>query len=187
MSYDIKFDAERHIYTIGDRTLISVTTAIKNAGLIDVTWFTDEARERGKAVHEAIFLDIFDDLDFDDLHPIIRGYFDGWLKFKHDTGFIPVKHLCERPQYHPEFEYVGMPDLLGRLNGRYAVIDAKTGDASTAPVQTAAYEEFPMIKAFSPDRFSLRLYKDGKYKLNRHDSPNDFLVFLDCLKIAKAM
>ena len=179
------FDKENHIYTLNGTKLFSVTQSLVQSGLIDTRWFTDEGRDRGKAVHEAIYLDLHNDLYVDGLHEIIRPYLDAWFKFKTEMRFKPILELCELKQFHPIYMYAGTPDSVGLLNGRHVLIDWKTGDASTAHLQTAAYKEFPRIKPYNPDRLSLRLYKTGKYKLIKHDDQDDFYNFLSNLKIAR--
>ena len=46
----IKLDRETHTYT---PNLPSVTEILRSVGLIDATWYTEEARQRGTAVHLA--------------------------------------------------------------------------------------------------------------------------------------
>lgn len=178
---DFNFDEESHVYTLNGNRLPSVTEIISKAGLSDCRYFTELGRLRGTAVHTAILFDIFDDLYFDGLHDIVKPYVKGWLRFKKDTGFIPDLRLSEKPQYHPLYLYAGKPDTAGLMNGRYILPDIKTGDSSTARFQTAAYAEFPEIKQFLPDRFDLRLYPNGSYKLNAHLNENDWPVFLNAL------
>lgn len=176
------FDKERHVYTLNDRELVSVTHSLQLGGLIDTRWFTDAARNRGVAVHEAIFLDIHGDLYVDGLHQIIKPYVEAWFKFKTDTRFKPIVEMCELRQFHPFYFYAGTPDCLGLLNGRTVLIDVKTGDASTAGIQLAAYSKFPRIMCYQPDRFSLRLKRDGSYSLKKHDDINDWPTFISNLE-----
>jgi hypothetical protein len=178
----LEFDVDSHTYRLGDEILPSVTTIIKNAGLIDSSWFTEASAWRGSAVHEAIFFDIHNDLDISSLHKIVAPYVDGWMKFKRDTKFIPIVRLCERRSFHPVYKYAGSPDLVGILNGSPVLIDIKTGECPTAGIQTAGYAMFTEIAAFNPKRFSLRLKPDATYKLKPHTDENDFLIFLDALK-----
>ena len=181
-STDLQFDAEKHIYTLNGRQLVSVTQSLVLGGLVDPTWFTDFGRDRGTAVHEAVLYDVQADLDRASVHPAIRGYVDGWFRFLIESRFKPIPKFCERRQFHPLHFYAGTLDLWGLLNARHVIIDVKTGDASTAGYQTAAYSKFPAFMAYNPDRYSLRLYPDGRYKLNKHDDPNDWLVFLNNLE-----
>lgn len=179
---ELTFDEAAHVYRLNGTPLISVTTVLKKAGIVVADFFTEEGRLRGTAVHKAVFYDIHADLHLDSLHPMIRPYVEGWLKFKRETHFRPIKALCEVRHHHPLYFYAGTPDVVGWLNGRPALIDVKTGDATTARFQTAAYREFPKILALQPDRFDLRLKPDGTYRLNRHPNHNDILQFWDALK-----
>lgn len=181
----IEFDPVAHRYTLNGQELMSVTTILKEAGLIDDRWFTDESRARGTAVHEAVFYDIHSDLHVESLHKTIQPYVEAWFRFKRDCDFVPKTELCEARMYHPLHGYAGTPDLVGILNGRPVLIDIKTGDCPTARYQTAAYREFPRVRAISPDRFSLRLFPDGRFKLSDHKNPNDFHVFLEALQKVK--
>lgn len=182
----LQFDEPSHTYTLNGIRLLSVTQTIVAAGRIDTRWFTPEAAERGRAVHEAVFLDIHDDLDRDDLHEIIKPFCMAWFLFRRQTNFKAIKSLCEKKQYHPVWYYAGTPDLLGFLNGKVVLIDVKTGDSPTAKYQTAAYSEFPAIKKLNPLRFDLRLYNNGSYKLNQHNGgANDFAVFLNDLRMVR--
>lgn len=183
---DLVFEKESHSYFVKGKNIASVTQVIQKAGLIDTQWFTDFARDRGSAVHEAIHLDIHNNLFYDGLHEVIKPYVDAWLKFKKDTRAVPILRLCEKPQYNPIYGYVGTPDYVGTLNSRYVLIDYKTGASPVAHIQTAAYSRFPEIMPYMPERYSLRLFNDGKYKLIPHKDENDFLVFLDCLQKIKA-
>ena len=78
----VQFDESAHVYTVARVQRPSVTQILKDAGLIDTTWYTDEARERGRAVHLATqFLDE-DDLDWDTVLPQYGGYLAAWERFK---------------------------------------------------------------------------------------------------------
>lgn len=183
----LKFDSEKHQYTFNGEVVASVTQILKAGGIIDDRWYTEESRARGTAVHETAFLYLQNDLDFESIHPIVKPYFDAFLKFMADTKFKPMIQLCEVPQYNPFSNYAGTPDMVGILNGRPALVDLKTGDAKqSARYQTAAYADMPAIKVYSPDRFDLRLFPDGKYKLNAHRDSSDLNTFLSCLNVARA-
>lgn len=187
----VEFDAASHIYKVDGRRVINVTTALSLGGFPPSAYYTDEGRIRGEAVHDAVFLDIDNDLHIgpEGLHPLIRGYVEGWFKFRREARFKPIRDLCEVPMYNRDYGYVGKPDVVCFLNGRPAVIDIKTGMSSTARYQIAGYAQFPRVLAEfgfkEPRRFDLRLTPTGDYRLTPHTDPNDLLVFINCLRKAK--
>jgi len=180
---EIDFDEAEHIYRVAGRRVISVSQVLVEGGLIDPTWFTEEGKERGIAVHSAVNLDLNDDLHFDSLHPLIKPYVEAWLDAKKYLKIIPYLDLCEKKQYHHIYKYCGRPDIVGHIFGNKTnvVIDVKTGAATTARYQLSAYREFPSILCKFPRRFDLRLFKTGKWSFNEYKDPNDFLIFMDLL------
>lgn len=174
----LTFDPDAHIYRWNGRTVRSVTQIIKAAGLIDDTWFTDFARERGKAVHKAIFLDIMGDLHVDSLHPVVKPYVEGWLEFKAFARIKPLPEYCEWRGYNPVYNYAGTMDVFCLFNGRYSIIENKTGDENYSQYQTAGYANIPEIAAFAPDRFLLRLKNKGMPNLKPFRDPTDFDRFI---------
>lgn len=180
------FDAERHLYFLNGTNIPGVTSCIKAANLIDDRWFNDESRERGTAVHLACFYLLHNDLAWESLDYEILGYVQGFAKFLATSGFKPDLRYCEVPRYHPTLLYGGTPDLLGWLNGRYVLIDIKSGIVGlSAQIQTAAYEHFPEIAALTPARFALRLTAAGDgYLTDEFRDPDDFNVFLSAINVA---
>ena len=191
----LKFDEDFHRYYLGDREVLGVTNIMKRAGEggFISRYYTPDTRARGSAVHEAIFLDIHNDLHFASLHPEVRGFFEGWRKCRSEMNLKPVRDLCEKPDMNRLLFFAGKPDLPSMLNGRPVIIDAKTGESSTAKVQLAAYEKLDGIAEFlaaskrpgAPTRFDLRLFQNGTYKLRPHTSPNDWLKFVQCLRVIR--
>lgn len=182
---ELIFRDEDHSYWLGDLRLLSVTEVLKLCGKVDTTWFTEQGRLLGQAVHEAVWLEIVDDLDYDGLHPLVRPRVDAWLKFRRECRYKPAVPICEKHMHHPQLLYGATPDVPGWINGRPAMPDVKNGDAKTADYQTAAYAELPEVVDFFgkvPDRFHLRLRPDGDYRLNPHSNPNDWLEFVKDLR-----
>ena len=78
----IVFDEGAHVYKVNDRVVPSVTQIIYAAGLVDDTWFTDEARNRGRIVHTASHYLDENDLVLDSLDEKYRPYLSAWERFK---------------------------------------------------------------------------------------------------------
>lgn len=173
------FDKENHIYTLDDVRLMSVTEILVRSGVVDTRFFTEDGRLRGTAVHDAVFLHINNDLNFDALHPLIAPYVQAYLKFEKDTGFIPMSKFCEQTYYHPIYKYAGKIDDMGLLNKRYLLIDIKTGACTSTQFQSAAYLEMPQIKCYEPSRIELRLLADGTYRVKKFMNTSDFVQFIE--------
>jgi len=173
----IAFDPDTHTYAIGGQQVPSVTGILADMGFIDSQWFTDYARERGKLVHRIIHWHITGELDEETIDPVLRGYFDAWLAFEKDTGFISSK--TERVMGSVRYRFCGTPDHIGTLNGQEAVIDAKTGAIyHHVGLQLAGYE----ILAGTPlKRYALQLKEDGKYSLKQFTDRQDRGIFLAAL------
>lgn len=176
-----KFDELNREFTINDQKIISVTEVLMAAGLVNQDYFTEEGKIRGTAVHQASDLLIRKNLDWDSVHPRCLGFVKAAESFLLTTKAIPILKLCDKRDYHRTLNYVGKPDWFLVLNGKPSLIEIKTGESSTANLQTAAYSELPAFKIYNPTRFLLKLREDGSYRLIKHDNPNDFPLFVKYL------
>jgi len=171
----LKFDSESHTYTLGGRTLPSVTGILKNAGLIDTRFYTDEARLRGSYVHKAIHLYLIGKLDENTIDPIIKPYFDAFLDWKWKCNVEVIQ--TEKIILHRALGYAGALDLLVKMSERNWLLDVKSGSMSPwAAIQTAGY--FMAENDVKPtDRAALLLKANGKWKFEPFTNPNDLRVF----------
>lgn len=188
----LEFDEAAHVYRVGDRELISVTQALKEAGLIETRWFNDEAALRGSYVHAAILLHSQGDLAEESLDPVLQPYFEAYRRFLADTGFRI--EACEERLCDEALGYAGTLDIRGQfarpaLRGRYLdIIDVKTGHVpSWVGYQTAAYarllpRDLPPVRW----RWALNLQADGTYRLEPLEKRTDEQVFLAALTVAQA-
>jgi hypothetical protein len=171
---------------------LSVTQVLKIAGLIDISWYTDEARDRGKAVHKATELVDEKDLDEDWLattDDATRGRVYAYQRFCHEMPHEIIKSEFEARHYLLKF--VGHPDRLVKFEGEsyYTVLDLKPwGYAPWHGIQLAAYQH-AIMRAFpsygSPRRANVYLSNDGKYRVVPHTDPRDWNVFQAALIIAQ--
>ena len=144
-----------------------VTGVLKAVNLIDDRWFTEEARNRGTAVHLALGYHAEHDLDWKSVADSIKPYVEAGILFLEDSKAViegaEIEVLNER------YGYVGHPDLVGIFFGDPAIPDYKSGsvDPDVAGVQTAAYE----LAIGAPEgaaawrRFAVKLKNTGKYSL----------------------
>jgi hypothetical protein len=134
------FDASAHRYTLAGVDLPSVTQVLESVGLIDyshIPWPTRQmALERGRAVHEAIALDIEGDLDEESADEAgILGYVQAARSARQALAIL-VPTAWEERVYHPRWQYAGTLDLR---DGN-TIIDWKTNAAEYwVRFQLAAY------------------------------------------------
>lgn len=181
---ELLFDHPTHTYTLGGKRLPSVTQILEGVGLVDTTWFTEEAKARGNYIHQATAL--FDrGVAMPGLRDDMAGYVAAWAKFREDTGFEPWE--IEEPHHSPTYWYAGTPDRFGKFAKEafcegWVVPDIKTGEPLPChPLQTAAYRRFntaPLIK-----RCSVYLRANGKYKVKYHTDVQDWDMFVSALNV----
>lgn len=166
--YDIKFNADTHTYEFNGRKIPSVTQILKRRGLIEgEEWFTDEARDRGDAVHAACHYMVEDDIDWATVDPEIIGYLKGFRQWRIDTN--PEILAVEPIWYHPQYIYAGKPDLVVRINNEIWVIDIKTGAFKKIhELQLAGYDGLVYHNlSESPRKWAvLQLREDGTYRIH---------------------
>ncbi len=173
----LTFDPETHTYEVDGEVWPSVTQILKDMGFVDSRWFTDYGRERGSLVHKIVKWHCMDVLDESTIDPVLRPYFDAWLKFIADSQYKLT--ATEKPMYNETYRFCGTLDHVGFLNEEASVIDIKTGVvlAATA-LQLSGYE---ILTGRRLKRYSLQLTDQGKYILTQFHDRNDRQVFLAAL------
>jgi len=190
----VTFDPEVHSYRwapTGQRFL-SVTDVIKIEGFIRGDYFTLQSRERGRAVHLAIYLMEKGTLDWSSIDPIIEPYVAAYLLAKKEINWLTVYY--EQKVCNPYLRYGGTLDLACVINGYPAVIDYKTGGLQNwTRYQTAGYADCLDVRDFCEragiamapfKRFGLELRGDGKYDLKPFANPNDVRLFHSMVALA---
>jgi hypothetical protein len=185
----IEFNEELHEYRVAGVRKPSVTTIIAAAGLIDDSHFTEESRERGKAVHAASHYLDEGDLDLSTVLGEHRPYLDAWVKFRNQTEFEPDR--IEHRVYHSIYGYCGTLDRTGRFGDRStAILDIKTGlEAAWHAIQIGAYSyalEQEGVKANSFRKMTVMLRRDGTFKVKEYPASeyrDNWNTFLSCLNL----
>lgn len=176
------FDPQTHQYAVNGRAVPSVTQVLDEAGLVDKTWYTDQARTRGDYVAQATALHDLNELNESSLDDALRPYLLAWSKFLLDSQFEP--ELIEHRMFDRFGRYAGTLDRYGLLRGDSpALIDIKTGgEARWHGLQLAGYQELladkPVVK-----RLAVYLGNDGRYSCREYSEFNDFVVFRAALAV----
>lgn len=183
-------DTSTHRYSFDGRPVAGVTEIICGLGIVDSRWFTEYARERGTAVHDAAHLLVQGRLDWTSVDPRIVGYVNACAKFL-DEAMVPIgapSVLAEHLLYSRAYGYAGKMDLSAPVfAGDLAVIDYKSGGLGEGVgLQLAAYEE-PLREELGLRkplrRMAVQLRADGTYKKTDYNSRNDFGHFAACALI----
>lgn len=156
-----------------------VTEILRGAGLVDVTWFTDQAREIGSALHEATqFLDE-SDLDWKTVEPVIMSRLHQYQKFLEEMK--PKILAVEEDVVNEPYQYCGRLDRRLIINEREGILDIKgPGRFPWQSVQVAMYAAcFP----FAMVRWTLHL-SDDRYQLIEHRGRQDWSVAKAAMVIA---
>lgn len=190
----LQFDAITHTYTLRGRRLESVTQVLEDVGISDFSSIPpstrNEALRRGSVVHEAIALDIENDLDESSVPEDYMGYVLAARRFRAEQQFEAELH--EHRSYHPQFLYSGTLDAKGMaiLNGtrRKVILDWKSGVASSwVRYQLAAYCGF-FPSPGAELRICVEIHKDGTYQIFEFPAAEfraDFDVFLSALTVMR--
>lgn len=175
-----RFDANRHEYIDTERgeVLPHITGMLEATGWIDDRWYTEESRERGSAVHR-----LTADFDLGALDPsrcnsTYRPYLLGHVKAM--SIAMPFWLHVEEPMVSAAEGFGGRPDRVGTLYGAQAILEVKTGGVEDAhEIQTAlqAILVAPELRlpAESIQRYALYLKPDGKFRLEWHKRPANFV------------
>lgn len=178
------YDEERRRHLFNGVLLPSVTQVTRplDSGLLRVDpELLALAAEKGDAVHRATQYYDEDDLDEDDLDPVIVPYLHGWQKFRKEFRFWPEPGGIERVILSKQLLYTGRADRVGYHDANKSqriVVDIKSGivPVSAGP-QLAAYAmalneewaltaqtgETPRIQA----AYVVQLDGNGGYKAHR--------------------
>jgi hypothetical protein len=179
----IELNPEDHTYHIDGIPwgYPGVTTILADMGFYGdaAKYYTEWGRDRGRFIHHIILYHVEGVLDENTIDPVLRPYFDAWLAFEKDTGF--VSEHCEKSLVSTLYHFGGTPDHIGRLNSHETLIDTKSGLVNpAAKIQTAAYE---ILYGKRVKRFGLQLKDDGKYSLKEFKDRQDRGIFLAALAV----
>jgi hypothetical protein len=156
-----------------------VTAILQASGLVDTSWFTDEARDRGSALHAAAhFLDE-GDLDWESVDPSVLPRLRQYQKFLEEVK--PEILSIEESVVNETLLYCGRLDRRVRIGGREGVLDIKSPyRAAWQALQVAMYGAcFPRPLA----RWTLHL-SDERYQLIEHKNRGDWSVAKAAITIA---
>lgn len=161
----LTFDAASHTYRLDGRLVPHVTGVLAGLGLVDTSWFTEESRRRGQAVHAAIHYHLQKDLDWSTVQERFKGYVEAAILFLDDAkAVIDATELRLVHARAPIF--AGTADVFGDLFKDDSLADWKSGAVGEVTgLQTALYDIAKGGKRRR--RIGVQLRPNGKY--TKHD------------------
>ena len=179
---EVDFVEDTHEYREGGAVRISVTQAIKAAGLIDYSLVPpdvlERARQRGVNLHQcAEFHDREGSFDPSWLPEEHAGYFEGWLRFRRESGFLIRAIEHRRIGQHAGIRYGMTLDREGWMGAWPTILDLKFTAAKHPSwgVQLALYElgvtGRPRVGRYR--RAAVQIKPNGSYKLHDFSDPSD--------------
>lgn len=193
---EVFFEHDAHAYIDADGVTqrMSVTQAIKIAGLIDYSMVPPEVLEhaaaRGRLVHQgAALLDRGVDLSDYNIPTVCEPYLDAYRNFCREMQFFPMQDWIERPMIVEIFGHrVGMtPDAVGTINGVLTVLERKATSAAhpSWAIQTAGYELGLRAAGLQiRQRMAVQLHNTGNYRLFTYDEAGDSEIFAAAFRLA---
>lgn len=172
MKHSIEFFEDTHEYLVDGESFPSVTEILaplhRSYSSVNPS-VLEYARNRGKAVHEA--LELYDLCGELEVTSEIEGYARAYLEWC--DIYRPKWTEVEQIVYSISYGYAGTLDRAGFLNGgEFAIVDIKTSQPSKEALvsvccQTAAYEIAHHEHSPQPinKRYGLFLKQDGTYRL----------------------
>lgn len=156
---------DAHRYWLEGRELDGCTTTFKAVGLIDVSQYTEEARQRGSYVHDMVHMDLERDLAEETVDPALFGYLLAARAYLQESDIEVL--TVERPLADPVRGIAGRPDVIGKRRGRYVIPDWKTGRWERwHGFQGAWYEHLARVNGLVSglvEREAIYLSADGTY------------------------
>jgi len=170
---ELKFDPIKHKYSIEGRDLPSVTTLLKNAGMMKaLSFYTDAGATNGSRRH--LLTELYDKatLDYGSIALDDMPYLEGWINAKADLKIVVEPSEIEVRLYHPVLGYAGTADRICLVNGVRTILDIKNGAVERwhnlqlilYGLAYAILYEQPL-----PELMGVYLKKTGKYKFKKHN------------------
>ena len=168
----LEYNDDLHEYSLDGVILPSVTTLIKDCGIINTTFFTGQGADNGTRRHLLTELYDKDTLNWETIVDEDLPYLEAWIKAKEELG-IDVQAI-EQKMYHPVLYFAGCVDRLALVKGVPTVIDLKTGaKAKWHELQLILYGLMCIHDDVKPNLMTIYLKKTGKYSMESYDYSNE--------------
>ena len=168
----LEYNDELHEYYLEGKQLPSVTTLLKDCGIIDTAFYTGTGADNGTRRHYLTELYDKDTLDWGTVAEEDLPYLNAWIQAKEDLN-MEIQGIEQR-MYHPLLMFAGCLDRLATIGGKPTVIDIKTGQkAKWHELQLILYGLMAIHTDKKPSLMTVYLKKTGKYTVQEYDYSNE--------------
>jgi hypothetical protein len=172
-----RFDYDEHVYYVNDKPIPNTTSMLQRTGHVDPKYYTEESRERGRAVHALTAAIDLKSIDVGKLVSPYRGF-----ALAHEKAMArlrPEMIAIEVPVVHPGYRYGTRPDRVLKIYRALGVLDEKSGGKEKWHAIQTALQAIGVAWKFGlrPEllqRFTLYLQNDGYFKNEMHTKRSDF-------------
>ena len=166
-------DEETRTFTNDGRKVVSVSNVLDLYFPFPVQFMPADAAINGTVRHQWFHAIAQGQEMENEPDPRISGAVAGFRRFMYEVK--PVYVSGEVRYFDSVLGICGKPDLVAIISGRLAVLDYKPESKNKRTIaQTAAYAVMLRRNGVNVlDRYALRLYDDGKYRLDAHKDDGD--------------
>lgn len=181
-----RFDSFKHIYTLNDAPIPSITQMIERGGLLGkgAAFYTEASRDRGTEVHR-----LCTDYDLGALNPATVTDFRGYLLAYVDAvkSLKPTWDEIEEADVHDGYKFAGRIDRFGKVFKRVTVAEIKSAaPAKHHAIQTALQAILKSARCGLPaeriQRLAIYLKESGRVTAVMHEDRRDFDTAMRLIK-----
>lgn len=179
------FDHHDHTYSVEGAVVPHITGMLLQVGEIDDTWFTEEACDRGTAVHD---LTASYDLGALDPRTLVSKFRNYVLAHVAAMQVLRPTHLAvEEPEVHPSHRFGGRPDRVMKVARVLTVYEVKSGAKEKShQIQTALQAILIAwryrLQPHMIQRMAGYYTNTGRYSLELHRNRADFDRAMEIIK-----
>ena len=173
---EFRYDALGHRYFLDNEEIPSLSSLLKQDGLVDTTYMTDEGRDRGTAVHS-----LCTTLDLGaDLPPLVEQYRGYVAAYEAAVETLRPEWECiEEAEVSRRWRFGCRPDRVGLVYGLPSIVELKTGGkepwhALQLALQAIAVSERTLLPPDRYQRIVIYLKDTGRYSVEIPKSPRDY-------------
>ncbi len=167
----LTFDEARHQFFYQGDLVPSVTHILKDLGFYgsNSRFWTEEGRDRGSAIADAIDQDVRGVLDKGSLGLDNQPYFEAYQMWRHECRIKKI-YSSEEIVFSKRYGFAGILDLRCRHKDLMSIVEIKTG--SPEKWHSIQVKGYSLAHGKHAETYLLYLKKNGSYKFTQTAEPD---------------